>query len=168
VLDVLAHDDPSPMTDSFLVERMHDWSSPPLGRLTRIRMKSGVRRATLERLTEDRFELPSINYRAKSGRRHGVVWGASIGAQSAIVRVDLDRSRVARYVSPGFVLGEPVFVSAPSAEAEDDGVLLVVGCDPQTSRAKLVAIDARRMEGVAEAVIETPLPLGFHGSFESR
>jgi carotenoid cleavage dioxygenase-like enzyme len=167
VLDVLAHDDPSGMTRAFRIEQMHAWSSPPLARLTRIRMTEGRSRATVERLTEERFELPSISYRARTGQRHGVVWGASIGAQSAILRVDLERSEVVRYASPGFVFGEPVFVPAPSASAEDDGVLLAVGCDPATSRTKLAAIDARRMEGLAEAVVETPLPLGFHGSFES-
>ena len=110
-----------------------------------------------------------------SGRRHRFVWGAAIakaavnGAQridSEIVRIDVDGGAPRSYSSEGFVFGEPVFVAAPDASAEDDGALLAVGSDAQHGVAKLVALDARDMRMVAEAIIDVPLPLGFHGSFQ--
>jgi carotenoid cleavage dioxygenase-like enzyme len=82
------------------------------------------------------------------------------------VRVDLERSTVNRFVSDGFVLGEPLFVAAPSRAAEDDGVILSVGSDPTAPRAMLVALDARDLRLIASVAIDVPLPLGFHGSFQ--
>jgi carotenoid cleavage dioxygenase-like enzyme len=165
VLDVVAHDDPSPMTQAFRVERIGEWSRPPLGRLTRVRMTPGRARAQVEPLVGERFEFPVVNP-AVRGRKHGVVWGTIVGAESAIVRVDVERAEASTFSSPGIVFGEALFVRAPDATREDDGVLLAVGVEPTASRAKLVAVDAREMRPLAEAVVDTPIPLGFHGSFE--
>jgi carotenoid cleavage dioxygenase-like enzyme len=130
-------------------------------------MTLGTGRAKREPLCDVGFEFPSISYRRVSGRRQRFVWGASIGSStpgqpaSQIVRVDLERSTVDR-----FVCDEPVFVAAPSRAAEDDGVILTVGSDPAAPRAMLVALDARDLRLIASAAIDVPLPLGFHGSFQ--
>jgi carotenoid cleavage dioxygenase-like enzyme len=166
VLDVLAYDDPTVMTRSFRVEHASEWANVALARLTRLRTTRGGSRARVERLSEERFELPSISSRARS-RRHRFVWGAVIGPESQVVRVDVENATVRRYPGAGYVFGEPIFVPAPDASADDDGALLAVGCDPRKAKAKLVALDARAMEPLAEAEIDVPLPLGFHGSFQS-
>jgi carotenoid cleavage dioxygenase-like enzyme len=165
VLDVLAYEDPTIMTQSFRVEHASEWANVALARLTRLRMTRGRLRARVERLSELRFELPCISQRARS-RRHRFVWGAVIGPESQVVRVDVESATVLRYPGAGYVFGEPLFVPAPDASADDDGALLTVGCDPRKAKAKLVALDARAMEPLAEAEIDVPLPLGFHGSFE--
>jgi carotenoid cleavage dioxygenase-like enzyme len=166
VLDVLAYEDPSVMTRSFRVEHAREWADVALARLTRLRLTSGRPRARVERLSDERFELPSISDRARS-RRHRFVWGAIIGPESQVIRVDVEDAKVLRYSGAGYVFCEPIFVPAPHASADDEGALLTVGCDPRKAKAKLVALDARTMEPLAEAEIEVPLPLGFHGSFES-
>jgi carotenoid cleavage dioxygenase-like enzyme len=166
VLDVVAHDDPSPMTQAFRVERIGEWSHPPLGLLTRLRITPGRALAQVERLSGDRIEFPMVSA-AVRGRRQRLVWGASVGAESAIVGVDVERATTRTFSSPGLVFGEPIFVPAPGAASEDDGVVLAVGTEPAASRAKLVAVDARDMRALAEAVVDAPIPLGFHGSFEA-
>jgi len=172
VLDVLAYPDATIMTEAFRIEPVHSTLPDLTPTLTRIRMTLGTGRAKREPLCDVGFEFPSISYRRVSGRRQRFVWGASIGSStpgqpaSQIVRVDLERSTVDRFVCDGFVLGEPVFVAAPSRAAEDDGVILTVGSDPAAPRAMLVALDARDLRLIASAAIDVPLPLGFHGSFQ--
>jgi beta,beta-carotene 9',10'-dioxygenase len=170
VLDLLAYPDAT-IIDQTRIDRMAQ-SPPQTPALTRIRMTPTSRYARVERLAEVHFELPSISYRAKSGRRQRYVWGASPfprleGECPAIVRVDLDRGDVRRFSSDGFVFGEPLFVAAPTRAGEDDGVVVTVGSDPARGVAKLVVLDARELVPLAEATIDVPLPLGFHGAFES-
>ncbi len=171
VLDVLAYPDADVVTTAMRVEGLRA-SFPDLRpALTRVRLTPGSRRARVERLAGEGFEFPAINYRRRSGRRHGVVWGASNeplagGIRSRVVRVDVERGDVAAYDGGEFVFGEPIFVGRPGVTAEDDGVLLTVGTDAAGGRAKLLALDARTLTPVAAATIDVPLPLGFHGSFQ--
>jgi carotenoid cleavage dioxygenase-like enzyme len=173
-LDLLAYDDPRIMTEATRMDALARGFPDLAPRLTRVRMRPGAARASIERLGDDGFEFPSISYRAKSGRRHRFVWGtsdtASVGAEvrSTLLRVDVERGETRRFDGDGFVFGEPIFVAAPAAGsgAEDDGVILAVGSDARRGQAKLVALRGDDLTPVAQATIDVPLPLGFHGSFQ--
>ena len=54
---------------------------------------------------------------------------------------------------------------APDPDAEDDGVLLSVVCDPPADRSTLVCLDAATMTERARAPLPHRLPYGFHGQF---
>ena len=121
-------------------------------------------RARLETLSELGFEFPSINYRRVSGARHRQVWGATArGDGRDIIGIDCESGAVRHFGVPGYVFGEPVFVPAPSANAEDEGVLLAVGSNGRDS--KLAVLDARSLDAHALVDLDLPIPLGFHGSF---
>ena len=64
-----------------------------------------------------------------------------------------------------YVFGEPLFVSRPQGDAEDDGVLLAVGSAQHAESSVLAVIDAQTMTVVARAQVPSSIPLGFHGSF---
>ena len=70
------------------------------------------------------IDLPRINYGRCNERPYRYVWG--VGTDERVARPDRQGRRVERretiaWAEPGCYPGEPVFVAAPEAEAEDDG-----------------------------------------------
>jgi carotenoid cleavage dioxygenase-like enzyme len=63
--------------------------------------------------------------------------------------------------------GEPVFVPAENASAEDDGYLLSYVYDPAANKSELVVLDASKIESepIARVHLQTRVPEGFHGSW---
>ena len=73
----------------------------------------------------------------------------------------------AHQLQNGRVGGEPVFVPAAGASAEDDGYLLSFVYDPAENKSELVIIDASNVasDPVARVHLPTRVPAGFHGSW---
>ena len=63
------------------------------------------------------------------------------------------------------IFGEPLFVSRPQGDGEDDGVLVSVGSAKEADTSILAVIDAKTMALLASAEVPSSIPLGFHGSF---
>jgi carotenoid cleavage dioxygenase len=64
----------------------------------------------------------------------------------------------------GRVPGEPVFVPAEGATAEDDGYLMTYVYDAASDTSSLVVLDAATMDTSPIASVELPrIPHGFHG-----
>jgi beta,beta-carotene 9',10'-dioxygenase len=58
-----------------------------------------------------------------------------------------------------------VFVPAPQADHEDDGVLLSVVLDGRTGNSFLLVLDAASLQELARAEVPHQIPFGFHGQF---
>jgi carotenoid cleavage dioxygenase-like enzyme len=66
----------------------------------------------------------------------------------------------------GVIPGEPVFVAADGATAEDDGYLMTFLYDAHTDASRFVVLDAATMDATPVASVELPrIPFGFHGSW---
>ena len=65
----------------------------------------------------------------------------------------------------GLYPGEPVFVPAPNATAEDDGVLLSVVLDIANDVSFLLVLDAATLEEKARAEAPHAIPFHFHGNY---
>ena len=67
------------------------------------------------------------------------------------------------------IYGEPVFVAAPDAQAEDDGVILapMMAHEPG-QRSALVVLNAKTFSEVARAYSpsDVKVPFSFHGEFD--
>lgn len=83
-----------------------------------------------ERLSDISVELPRFDYRRRAGRRYRYVYGAGNAVpgdfEDNLVKLDLDRATASPWREEGCYPGEPVFVAAPQAPNEDDGVVLSV------------------------------------------
>jgi len=139
--------------------------------LIRSIMRPGVERATVEKLSDVAFEFPSTHYKLVNGRPYRFAYGASDGHEaggaytSAIVKVDVETGVSTSFSDDTYIFGEPLFVSRPEGDSEDDGVLLTVGSAQNAESSVLAVIDARTMTLVANAKVQSWIPLGFHGSF---
>jgi len=170
VLDLLAYPNAGIVTSlrtDRLTAGLPDLKPP----LIRIIMRPGVERATVEKLSDVGFEFPSTNYKRVSGHSYRYAYGAADGHQaggaysSAIVKVDIETGRSTSFSDDTYIFGEPLFVSRPGGDGEDDGVLLTVGSAWDAESSVLAVIDARTMALIASAKVQSSIPLGFHGSF---
>jgi len=170
VLDVLAYPDAQIMA-SLRTVRMAATLPELRPALTRIVMRRGIERATVEKLSDVGFEFPSTHYRRVSGQPYRFAYGASDGHRpdgtyaSAIVKIDIEQGGTQSFSDGSYIFGEPLFVSRPDADGEDDGVLLTVGSAQNGESSMLAVIDARTMALIASATVPSSIPLGFHGSF---
>ncbi len=170
VLDLLAYPNADIMS-SLRTDRMIAKLPDLRPSLIRIIMRPGVERATVEKLSDVGFEFPSTHYKRVNGHPYRFAYGASDGYQaggayaSAIVKVDIETGQSTSFSDGTRIFGEPLFVSRPEGDSEDDGVLLTVGSAQDAESSVLAVIDARTMALVASAEVPSSIPLGFHGSF---
>ncbi len=133
------------------------------------RTRNEVRGQTL---SEARVELPRINYRHRVGHPYRFVFGAGNEARDSkadfidnLVKIDLDADAVRTWYEAGCYPGEPVFVAAPDAQDEDDGLILSVVLNVQEGRSFLLVLDASTWEERGRAEVPHHIPFGFHGNF---
>ena len=103
--------------------------------------------------------------------RYGYVaqFGDGRPAASAFRKYDLDAGTSAAFeLGAGRQGGEPVFVPAAGATAEDDGYLLSFVYDEANAASELVIVDASNItaaEPIARVHLPVRVPAGFHGSW---
>jgi torulene dioxygenase len=111
-------------------------------------------------------DLPVVNPNF-SMQPHRYVWSALNRGKSSFIdgvgKTDTQTGDCIVWEHDKHTPGEPIFVPRPGAEAEDDGVLLVVVYDGESGRSYLLCLDAATMKEVARAEVGGAIGLGFHG-----
>jgi carotenoid cleavage dioxygenase-like enzyme len=168
VVDVATFADSQIVEDLYL-ERLRAGKRPSPNRLERFRIAPGFGSVTTERLTDESMELPRINYGRCNERPYRYAWGVGLSPEGAwldrLVKADVVERGTRIWEERGSFPGEPVFVAAPDAEAEDEGVLLSVVLDGDRGSSCLLVLDARDLSELARAEVPHHIPFGFHGQF---
>jgi carotenoid cleavage dioxygenase-like enzyme len=177
VIDLVAYDDPSIVQDLFMSSldgRPADADAradPPTaatateGVLTRLRVPldgSDVEHRPLYA----GVELPRVAPDAHM-RPYRFAYGQTTEAEgrNGLVKIDVERGTAREWWEAASYAGEPVFVSAPSADPEDRGVVLSLVLDIDTERSSLVVLDGETFTERARAYLPHHVPFGFHGEF---
>jgi carotenoid cleavage dioxygenase-like enzyme len=145
-------------------------SEHALGALVRYRLplKSSTARLRPQRLSAQPIELPSIHYSKFNARSYSHVYavgGSAQGAFDLLAKIDLDRGSELKWQEEGCHPGEPIFVAAPEAKSEDQGLLLSLVLDARAKRSFLLILDARDLSEKARAFLPHHVPFGFHGQY---
>lgn len=168
-VDMIAYDDASTIDQLYLARLRAGAPITATGTLTcfRVPLNGGV--VKREILAPASIELPRINYESRAGKPYRYVWGTGIETEGdfldSIVKIDLDSHTTARWYEKGLYPGEPVFVTAPGAKTEDEGVLLSVVLDIEKDRSSLLVLDAANLKELARAEAPHPIPFHFHGNY---
>ncbi|WP_103028277.1 carotenoid oxygenase family protein [Salinibacter altiplanensis] len=169
ICDVVAHPDASVIEDYFLDRLRGPEPTSGTGRLRRYRLPLGGGPAECEQLSGTPIELPRIHEAQARARPYGYVYG--IGERhhgqfaDQLVKVDVETGSADVWREDGTCPGEPVFVPAPDATNEDEGVVLSVVLDPEADRSFLLLLDAASFAERARAEVPHAIPHGFHGQF---
>ncbi|XP_049868031.1 carotenoid isomerooxygenase-like [Pectinophora gossypiella] len=118
-------------------------------------------------------ETPRIHYDLLNGRPYRYFYAISSDVDSenpgAIIKVDTISGQTTTWSVAGCYPSEPIFVPAPDAKNEDDGVLLsaIVWDSSRPCAVALLVLDARSLQEVARAQFRTPSPAPkcLHGWF---
>jgi carotenoid cleavage dioxygenase-like enzyme len=166
VVDISTFPDAGIVEDLYM-ERLRAGKPVAPGYLERFRISLGAETVTSERLIEESLDLPRINYGRCNERLYRYAWGIGFGGGwiDRIVKADVDERNAAVWAEDGCFPGEPVFVAAPDAEREDEGVLLSIVLDGDKGNSFLLVLDAGSLEELARAEVPHHIPFGFHGQF---
>jgi beta,beta-carotene 9',10'-dioxygenase len=168
IADICAFRDASVVEDLYL-ERLR--AGKPLAQpsLERFRISPASGEVTTETLVDHPMELPRINYGRCNERPYRYAWGVGAGPGASwleqIVKADVEERRTAVWEQAGSYPGEPVFVAAPDADGEDEGVLLSVVLDGERGNSFLLVLDAGSLDELARAEVPHHIPFGFHGQY---
>jgi beta,beta-carotene 9',10'-dioxygenase len=156
------------LVEDFYLERLRAGKRIARPELRRFRVRPSDGTVTHERLVDDGFDLPRINYPRSNERRYRYAWGAGVGETGwwdRIVKADVEQGRTEAWAENGCSPGEPVFVAAPDAAGEDEGVLLSVVFDSARATSFMLVLDSATLEELARAEVPHHVPYGFHGQF---
>lgn len=170
VLDIAAFNDKS-LIDAFYLDRMRAGDPIPAAQFRRYRLPANGAHADYEVLVGENIELPRLNYKQSNAQDYRFAYGAGNRADrpgdffNQLVKVDVRERSARTWLQDGCYVGEPVFVAAPGATAEDDGVILSVILNAATSTSFLLVLDAASFTEIARAEVPHHIPFGFHGQF---
>jgi len=121
------------------------------------------------RLYDGGAALPTVSP-ARWCRQHRYVYAMSMDDPvtewaRGVLKVDIETDSFTEHRDGGDYFGEPIFVPAPDAAAEDDGVILTVALDSTTERSHLLVLDAGTLTERARATLPHQLPFDFHGRY---
>jgi carotenoid cleavage dioxygenase-like enzyme len=99
------------------------------------------------------------------------IYGVSINRKNPfsfynqMVKIDLKNAGDTIWYEDGSYPGEPVFISRPGKQQEDDGVILSVVLNEKAGNSYLLVLDAQSFTEIARAEIPHPILFGYHGEY---
>ena len=169
-VDIAAYPDKS-VIDALYLQHLRAGDSIPSAELRRYHLPAGGATADYEPLATESIELPRLNYKRNSAKDYRYTYGVSHRPDrpgdfdSQLVKLDV-RERTAKvWREENCYVGEPVFIPAPNAHGEDEGVVLSVVLNASKGNSFLLVIDAASFSELARAEAPHHIPFGFHGQF---
>jgi beta,beta-carotene 9',10'-dioxygenase len=143
------------------------------GELRRYRIPLSGARPSYEVLAGESFDLPRINYAHSNGCDYRYAYGAARRKTTPndffneLIKVDVGTTETQRWFEEGCYPGEAIFVAAPNAVQEDEGVLLSIVLDGKKGTSFLLVLDASSFREIARAEVPHHIPFSFHGMYTS-
>merc|ERR1719184_295003 len=108
-------------------------------------------------------EFPHINYDKHSGRPYRYYYACGFGHvfSDSLLKMDTHTKEMKSWKYPGLYPSEPVFVPAPDATEEDDGVVMSVIITPRQDKSSfLLVLDAKSFKELGRAEVPVNIPYG--------
>ncbi|KAL7836289.1 hypothetical protein AOLI_G00275730 [Acnodon oligacanthus] len=114
------------------------------------------------------LEFPQINYTHYNARPYRYFYACGFGHVfgDSLLKMDLEGKKLKVWRHPGLFPSEPVFVPAPDAKDEDDGVVMSVVVTPRERKSSfLLVLNAKTFTELGRAEVPVDIPSGTHGLF---
>lgn len=139
------------------------------GQLTRYRVPLQGDAVQAEAIANVAAEFPRIHYQRYNGKPYRFVYGGNSQQPNSfidqLVKVDVSTGTVSRWQQLHCYPTEPIFVAAPEAVAEDDGIILSLVLDADQEQSFLLILAAQSFEEIARTEVPHAVPFGLHGQF---
>jgi beta,beta-carotene 9',10'-dioxygenase len=175
IVDMVAYPDASIVQSLYLdVLRGETKKNPPsAGEFRRFTIIPKNHTVSSERMVEAPIELPRTNYERVNGKEYQFVYAAGSSPKQPeefldrLVKVDAVHRTTKVWKEVNCYPGEPVFVPAPRAKSEDEGIVLSVVLNAQNYNSLLLILDAVSFEERGRAEVPHHIPFGFHSQYFS-
>lgn len=169
IVDLIIYKD-SQIVDAGYLERFKSGIyTMPIPELRRYHLYLNTTHITYDLLSTDFVEFPRINYNKYNGKEYSFIYGMSSNNSSGFLnhlkKIDILKKNSKMWYEEGCYAGEPVFVEAPHATEEDDGVVLSVVLDTNNKNAFLLVLDAQSFNELARVEVPHHIPFGAHGQY---
>lgn len=169
VVDVCAYDDAEIIDALYLKRLRRRGSQVPQAQLRRytLDLRRGAVRSRV--IAPGTIELPRV-HGDRDARPYRFAYGVGLRDErrsrfvDQLVKIDVEAGTRKVWREDGCYPGEAVFVPAPDARAEDDGVALSVVLDARARTSFLLVLDGRTFAERARATVPHHIPHGFHGA----
>jgi len=170
VVDLIAYPNSAVIQSLYLEPLLHHPEQViPTGELRRYRIKLDEAIADYQVLAPEAIELPRINYPRCNTHPYQFAYGVGSSRSGnfidQLVKVDVQQGTTQIWKLPDCYPGEPVFVAAPDATAEDEGVVLSVVLDVPKETSFLLVLDAQSWQELAQVRLPYHLMFDFHGQY---
>ncbi|XP_078538135.1 carotenoid-cleaving dioxygenase, mitochondrial-like [Lissotriton helveticus] len=154
-----------------------DLNNLPYTSATAVKTTDGKVWCTYESLHDDTVEkvggveLPHINYSKYNAKKYDFFYGCGFGhiVADSLIKMDLKTKAMKVWKEEGLYPSEPVFVSLPESQEEDEGVIMSVVVSPNENKNTfLLLLDAKTFNEIGRAEVPVQIPSGFHGVFVSK
>ncbi|XP_067262136.1 beta-carotene 15, 15-dioxygenase 2, like [Chanodichthys erythropterus] len=151
----------------------HNLINLPYTTATAVKTKTGVFLTHEELYNDDLLqygglEFPQINYTHYNARPYRYFYACGFGHLfgDSLLKMDLEGKKLKVWSHAGLFPSEPVFVPAPDAKDEDDGVVMSVVITPREKKSSfLLVLDAKTFTELGRAEVPVDIPYGTHGLF---
>ena len=172
IIDLCAYDDTRVIDDLYLASLRGTNRKDEGGVFMRCTVSFNNEHVEYEVIGDEQIELPRINYKHHAGQRYHYAYGCSFqkGKQDFIdqlAKFDLTNGDTLIWKEDACYPSEPVFVAAPDAIREDEGVILSAVLDARSGTSFLLVLDAKTFTELGRAHVPIHLPFDFHGMFYS-
>lgn len=169
VVDASSYADDSIVNDFYLDKLRSNGEPGHAGQLTRYHLPLQGKSVKSEPIADALVEFPRINYRHYNGHPYQFVYGGDSRQSSSfidqLVKVDVTTGDIQRWQQSNCYPTEPVFVAAPNADAEDEGVVLSLVLDASQAKTFLLVLAAQSFDEIARAEVPHVIPFSLHGQF---
>ena len=162
----------SPRLEDLQIDRLRAGAALqlPTAHHTRFVLSPGAASARHEALP-GRFDLPQVNAQVASLGPVRYLWAAAPSQPGVFfdrtIKVDHQSGQIREAGSDDRIALEPLFVAAPGAAAEDDGVLLVHTLGDADVGSCIRVLDAATLDERAAVEVPHVIPFGFHGAWRT-
>ncbi|HSC25557.1 MAG TPA: carotenoid oxygenase family protein [Candidatus Babeliales bacterium] len=170
VIDLIAYNEASKV-DNHLLKHIFDETNSKIdiGLLKRFTINTTDKIVSCATIIPDYYlEMPQINYEHYTMKPYQYLYALGFLNpidHSCLVKININNGSIIQWEEKDCSCGEPVFIAAPNAQDEDDGVLLSIVLDIPTQRSFLLVLDAKTCKEIGRAYVPHHIPYGLHGAF---
>ncbi len=170
-MDLAAYDDAGILRELYLSKLKQITGQLTCGEVRRYRLGGNSTSVEYEVLSDQFVELPRLNYAGYSTKPYRYLYGLSSpnnkleGFYNQLVKIDVQQQNSRAWKAEDCYPGEPVFVAAPGAKQEDEGIILSVVLDGANDCSFLLILRATTFEEFGRVNLNHHIPFGFHGEF---